>query len=598
MKKYIIGLLLFCTVISCQPDKGIDFKPNILWITCEDISPFLGSYGDSEATTPNLDQLAKEGVRYTNFFANAPVCSPARFTILHGVHASSAGTMNMRSRYKVPDEWLTYPEYLKEAGYYCTNNAKTDYNFSGNQDVWDESSQKAHYKNRAQGQPFFAVFNFTSSHESKIHKYDSSELIHDPDKMILPSYVPDNEAMRNDMAKLYDNITKMDGQAGEILKELDEAGLRDSTIVFYYSDHGGVFPRSKRYIHRTGTWVPLITRVPYPLQKSFGKGGSVSERLVSFVDLAPTVLSIAGVEAPDYMEGKAFMGEFIQDPQEEIFLFRNRMDERIDFQRAITDGKYRYHRNFIPHRPYGQHLGYLWRAASIRSWEQAYLNGECNEMQSRYWEEKDFEELYDMEADPWEVNNLAENEEYADVLTKMQKRLTERMLELNDAGALPEGLVNSVNDYTDVYSYVRDSAYPLDRVLKLSPHDYADGLLDESAVVRYWAAVFASSDKRMTPEIKGVLFDLLDDENTEVALAAGEALYRNGHKDLGIQAVRDGMKSDNPKVVLLAFNVLEYFDDADKKLFAEDVKDVQERIDSQYVNRVVEWYFSQSSASQ
>ena len=241
-----------------------------------------------------IDLLAKEGVRFTNFFANAPVCSPARFTILHGVHASSAGTMNMRSRYNVPDTWKTYPEYLKEAGYYCTNNSKTDYNFSGNWDVWDESSKKAHYKNRAPGQPFFAVFNFTSTHESRIHKYDASELIHNPDKMILPDYVPDTEEMRNDMAKLYDNISKMDEQAGKILTELDEAGLRDSTIVFFYSDHGGVYPRAKRYIHRTGTWVPLIIRVPRGLEMSNVKHGGVSDRLVSFVDLAPTVLSLAG----------------------------------------------------------------------------------------------------------------------------------------------------------------------------------------------------------------------------------------------------------------------------------------------------------------
>jgi len=268
MKKSITAILLLSMVFSCQPDKEIDWKPNILWITCEDISPFLGCYGDAEATTPNLDLLAKEGVRYTNFFANAPVCSPARFTILHGIHASSAGTMNMRSHYTVPDEWLTYPEFLSEAGYYCTNNAKTDYNFSGNQDLWDESSGKAHYRNRAPGQPFFAVFNFTSTHESRIHNYDPFELIHDPDKMVLPPYVPDNEDMRNDMAKLYDNISKMDEQAGEILKELDEAGLRDSTIVFYYSDHGGVFPRAKRYIHRTGTWVPLIIRVDQQSESS------------------------------------------------------------------------------------------------------------------------------------------------------------------------------------------------------------------------------------------------------------------------------------------------------------------------------------------
>lgn len=582
MKNTLFLILALILVNSCQKSVS-SFKPNILWITCEDISPLLGCYGDSEATTPNLDQLAKEGIRFTNFFANAPVCSPARFTILHGVHASSAGTMNMRSRYKVPEEWKTYPEYLREVGYYCTNNSKTDYNFEGDWKVWDESSGKAHYRNRASGQPFFAIFNFTSTHESRIHNYDPSELIHDPDKMTLPSYVPDNKEIRQDMAKLYDNVTKMDEQVGRVLAELDDAGLRDSTIVFYYSDHGGVYPRAKRYIHRSGTWVPLIIRVPHGM-------GKTSDRLVSFVDLAPTVLSIAGVEAPDYMEGRAFMGEFIQDPQEEIFLFRNRMDERIDFQRAITDGKYRYHRNFMPHRPQGQHLGYLWRAASIRSWEEAYLNGECNELQSAYWEEKPFEELYDMVADPWEVNNLIMDPEYRKILADLRERLANRMLELRDAGAIPEGLIHEYNegeDFPDVYTYAQSADYPLEHVLDLTGNDYADGLTDDHAIVRYWAAVYACSDLNISNDVKNTLLSLLNDENPEVSIAAGEALYRNGFKEEGIKAIRRGMQNVNPKVVLFAFNVLEYFDDADKKLLKEDIQAVGERFDSEYVKRLV-----------
>ncbi len=591
MKRNFAIIALCLVLLSCARDH-LDFQPNILWITCEDISPFIGCYGDSEANTPNLDQLAGEGIRFTNFYANAPVCAPARFTILHGVHASSAGTMNMRSRYSVPDEWKTYPEFLREAGYYCTNNSKTDYNFFGDWDVWDESSAQAHYKNRSPGQPFFAVFNFTTTHESKVHQYNPSELIHDPNNMILPDYVPDTREIREDMARLYDNITKLDLQVGDVLLELEEEGLRDSTIVFFYSDHGGVYPRAKRYINRTGTWVPLIIRMPGKVSM-----GKTSDRLVSFVDLAPTLLSIAGVEIPEYMEGKAFMGKFIQDPQDEIFLFRNRMDERIDFQRAITDGKYRYHRNFMPHRPNGQHLDYLWRAASIRSWEQAFLDGECNDIQSAYWREKPFEELYDIEADPWEVNNLTGDPEYFQILASMRDRLESRMLEMRDAGAIPEGMMVDVNkqmNYPDIYSFTHSGEYPLKEVLQLSSDDYAAGLVDEHPIVRYWAAVYASSAQGLSDKEILDLLKLLEDENTEVCLAAGEALYRNGYTEDGIRAVRRGLGSDNPMVVVMAFNIMEYFIQEDQASFVEEVKELRHRIDYDYVNRLVEEYTNEN----
>ncbi|MCD6346638.1 MAG: sulfatase-like hydrolase/transferase [Bacteroidales bacterium] len=594
-KTNILLLLIFLLAISCNRSQHPEIYPNILWITCEDISPFLGCYGDTLATTPNLDLLASEGVRYDNFFANAPVCAPARFTILTGVHASSAGTMNMRSKYKIPDELETYPELLKKAGYYCTNNSKTDYNFDGKWDVWDESSKKAHYRNRAPGQPFFAVFNLTSTHESKVHKYNADELIHDPDMMNLPDYLPDTKDIRNDMAKLYDNITTMDRQAGKIIAELDESGLKDSTIVFFYSDHGGVYPRSKRYIHRSGTWVPLIVRVPDlfseqmppDLRTSSSRVSGSTDRLVSFVDLAPTLLSLAGLEALEQMEGRAFMGEYIKDPQGEIFLFRNRMDERIDFIRAITDGHYRYQRNFMPHRPYAQHLEYLWRAASVRSWESEYKNGRCNEIQGAYWEPKANEELYDMTLDPWEVNNLFNNPDYAGVLKTMQNHLSERMIDLYDTGFIPEGMINDINDSIEIYRFARTSAYPLKRLLDLSLTNPREGLSDNNAIVRYWAAVYCSSLTEFSDELAQELMGLLHDENPEVCLAAGEALYRHGYRKEGIMAVKKGMESDNPKVIVLAFNILEYMQTNDKVLFKSDIEEVSKRVNSNYVNRLV-----------
>ncbi len=601
--KTTLCLISILLLASCGDSKQTSFPPNILWITCEDISPFIGCYGDSLATTPHLDKLAKEGVRFTSFFANAPVCAPARFTILHGVHASSAGTMNMRSRYRVPEEWKAYPVFLRETGYYCTNNSKTDYNFDGDWQVWDESSRLAHYKNRKPGQPFFAIFNFTDTHESKVHKYNPDELIHDPGKMVLPSYVPDHPSIREDMAKLYDNITDMDSKVGKVLAELDDLGLNDSTIVFYYSDHGGVYPRSKRFIHRSGTQVPLIIKVPEAMvdwwNGGFGKE-QVSGRLVSFVDLAPTVLSIAGIEPPKYMEGRAFMGEYAEAPQEEIYLFRNRMDERIDCMRAITDGRYRYQVNYYPHRPYGQHIGYLWRATGMQTWEEAWLNGELDAVQSAFWTEKPLVELYDMEKDPWEVMNLIGDPNYLDRAESMHAKLNNRILELHDAGFIPEGKLVDINAEQPVYTYSHQDDYPLPDFLSLM-----DSRLDEDethlnalvnalthphALIRYWAATSCQLYPGGKNPLMEPLTTCLSDDDPEVRLAAGEALYRFGNQSLGVKAIQEGLRNTNPKVVLLAFNMLEYFDETDKLKLLPDIKAVGGRIDSEYVNRMVEHF--------
>jgi N-sulfoglucosamine sulfohydrolase len=258
------GFFAFGLISGCQEPRPAEL-PNILWITSEDNSPFAGCYGDTFATTPNMDKLAADGFLYTHAFANAPVCAPARNTILTGVYASSGGHSHMRSQYPKSDLVQPYPVYLREAGYYCTNNVKEDYNLPGHQTkgIWDESSRTAHYKNRQPGQPFFAVFNSTLSHESSIHRRTPlDQLRHDPAKVTLPPYHPDTPDMRHDWAQYYDKIEDMDAWIGTILKELDESGEAENTIVFYYGDHGGVLARSKRFLYNTGTKVPFIVRIP------------------------------------------------------------------------------------------------------------------------------------------------------------------------------------------------------------------------------------------------------------------------------------------------------------------------------------------------
>jgi len=375
--------------------------PNILWITSEDNSPLLGCYGDDFATTPHLDQLASEGFLYTHAYANTPVCAPARNTILTGVYACSSGNEQMRSTYLKSETVRFYTEFLQSKGYYCTNNVKTDYNTRpfDLKVMWDENSRKAHYKNRGKNEPFFAVFNLTVSHESSIHQsIPNEELRHKPEEVKLPPYHPDTPEMRHDWAQYYDKVEDMDAQAGALLKELEEAGLDESTIVFYYSDHGGVLGRSKRYLYETGTHVPLIIRIPEKYKHLYPENepGSKVDRLVSFVDLAPTLLSLIGLEAPDYMQGHAFLGEYQKEEPAYIYMFRDRMDERYDLTRSIVDGTYRYTRYYNSNRIWMQQLEYLWRAPSMASWEREYLAGKCNDIQARFFQSKPVEELFDI----------------------------------------------------------------------------------------------------------------------------------------------------------------------------------------------------------
>jgi arylsulfatase A-like enzyme len=573
-------VLLLCAFISCK-EKVPQELPNILWLTSEDNSPFAGCYGDTFATTPNLDKLASEGFLYTHAYANAPVCAPARNTILTGVYACSGGNQNMRSYYPKSDIVKTYPEYLRAAGYYCTNNVKTDYNLGDFDDkaIWDECSNKAHYKNRPEGKPFFAVFNTTISHESSLHKWIPNEnLRHKPEDVKLPPYHPDTPDMRHDWAQYYDKVEDMDTQVGVWLKELEDSGLADNTIVFYYGDHGGVLGRSKRYVYETGTHVPFIIRIPEKYKYLFpaAKPGSKVDRLVSFVDLVPTLLSIAGVEIPDYLQGNAFLGKQKTEDPEYAFMFRERMDERYDMCRAVRDQKYRYIRNYMPYRIYGQHLEYLWRAPSIGSWENAYLNGECNKTQSIFWEPKPSEELYDTENDPWEVNNLAENPDYKDVLDRMRTANKNWLTRIYDAGFIPEAdQINRTNGIA-MYDYMRSGAVNFPEIMEaaetatLGKAENIDKLKnylqsDESAI-RYWGAsgLLILKDKAApaTEELKKAI----NDPSPNVVIVAAEALYKLGEKEEGKKALLGVLNNPNEFARCHALNAIDCIEDNSKEI--------------------------------
>ncbi len=540
-------------VAGCQEEKIHDL-PNILWIVSEDNSAyFTGCYGNPFATTPNLDRMASEGFLYTHAHANCPVSAPARNTIITGVYAASNGNENMRSFYPKPGEARTYPEFLREAGYYCTNNAKTDYNFSRGDNnvwlkIWDESSNQAHYRNRQEGQPFFAIFNLGVCHESSIHTtMPREELRHDPDKVTLPPYHPDTPEMRHDWAQYYDKVEDMDRQVGQILKELEESGEADNTIVFYYGDHGGVLARSKRFVYETGTHVPFIIRIPEKYKHLFPaeKPGDPVDRLISFVDLAPTLLSIADVPVPEYMQGNAFLGSQKTEDPEYAFMTRQRMDERFDKVRAVRDSQFRYIRNYMPFRITMQHVNYLFRAPSARSWKEAFEAGETNEVQSMFFLPKPVEELYHTESDPWEVNNLADDPEYAEVLERMRGALTDWMIDIRDTGLVPETEYSTFSDGGSMYDYMRSDECPFDELMRASDlatsenagtGAYVEFLKNDHNAVRYWGAVGMLINKDSAGSELSALIDAARDRSGAVATLAAETLYAIGEDDLARDA--------------------------------------------------------------
>lgn len=536
----IIAILISFLLASV---KAAD-RPNILWISSEDNGPQLGCYGDDFAITPNLDALASRGLRYTRASSNAPVCAPARTTVISGIYPPSSGSEHMRSETILPEAMKMFPVYLRELGYYCTNASKEDYNLVKVGQVWDVSSKKGHWKHRAEGQPFFAVFNSTISHESQMrNEIDEKHRIHDPAKVRVPAYHPDTPEVRRDWAQYYDRITMMDTELGGRLREIEEAGLTEETIIFYWGDHGSGMPRSKRWPYNSGLNVPFIAHFPEKwkhLAPDDYSAGGTSDRLISFVDLAPTMLSLVGMKPKDWMQGRAFAGEFEAVKPEFSFGFRGRMDERIDLVRSVMNERYVYLRHYMPHRIYGQYIEYMFQTPTTQIWHDLHAAGKLNAAQSRFWERKPTEELYDLQSDRDEVANLVGSPEHKAVLTTMREAHTSWEKEIRDVGFLPEAEIHARSSGSTPYEMGHDAErYDFDAIFaaaRLASSQNADdlqdivGLLaDADSGVRYWGATgLLIHGKAGAKAGRAELIRALDDDCASVAIVAAEALGRFG----------------------------------------------------------------------
>ncbi|HWB01189.1 MAG TPA: sulfatase-like hydrolase/transferase [Pirellulales bacterium] len=569
-------MLLSITAVSAAEPA----RPNILWLSSEDHGPHMGCYGDEFATTPKIDALAARGMVYRHCWSNAPVCAPARTCIISGMYPPSTGAEHMRSMVPYPAGKQMFPQYLREAGYYCTNNSKEDYNLKKPGQVWDESSGKAHWKNRASGQPFFAVFNCTKSHESQIRKRPYPA-VHDPAKVRVPAYHPDTPEVRQDWAQYYDCVSEADADAGKHLDEMVKAGLADDTIVFYFADHGSGMPRNKRWPRESGLHVPLIVYIPEKFAHlrpdDYTVGGS-SDRLVSFVDFAPTVLSLAGIEPPEWMQGGAFLGQFQASPRAYNFGFRGRMDERYDLVRCATDGRYVYIRNYRPDKIYGQHLAYMWATPTTVVWNRLFHEGKLSDEQAAFWKTKPAEELYDLTGDPDEVHNLAGDAQHAETRERLASALRAHTLTIRDVGFLPEGEMHRRSAGSTPYDMGHDpDKYPMERVFETAelassqdPSDLAElkpRLHDGDAAVRYWAVLgHLMRGLLATADSQDALVGLLDDSSPDVQIAAAEALVRFGSAEhvepaLALLVQKADWRTNDVFTVMAALNAIYAIED-------------------------------------
>jgi N-sulfoglucosamine sulfohydrolase len=608
--RVLFGLLVFAAAgLTGLRATGAEQRPNVVWLTCEDMSLNLGCYGDEFANTPNLDQLARQGVRYTEAVGICGVCAVNRSCLITGMYSSTIGSQDMRSRIRLPDSIPTYSQLMRQAGYYCTNNVKTDYNFPTPAAAWDDCSNRAHWRNRPPDQPFFAVFNYTGTHESQIweanHRRHAAKLrpdeLHDPDRVPVPPFHPDTPEVRRDWANYYDNITSLDYWIAERLKELNDAGVADNTIVFFYSDHGAGMPMVKKWVWDGGLRVPLIVRFPEKYRHlAPGEPGSTTARLVSFVDFAPTLLSLAGVPVPEHMQGLAFLGDQIQPPRRYAFAIRDRMAEWYAIVRVVRDTQYQYHRNFLPHRPWTPFTSYTMTMPTAQVWTKLYQEGKLNPVQARYFHPKPTEELYDLKADPHMIRNLAEDPRFGDVMDRMRRELRTWQLESRDLGLMSEYEMHRRAEGSTQYEVGQSEAtYPLQRILPVAelagqrdagnlPKLLAT-LEDPEPIVRWWSALGLVMLGPQARPAEAALKQSLSDPSPMVRVAAAEALYQLGQIDLARAALTEALADDTPFVRLRAMNVFYRMgDDARPALPAIEQAALQGIYPAEYVNRLVE----------
>lgn len=570
--------------IAAQPQKQPTVKhPNILWLTYEDTSPqFIGCYGNEHAHTPNIDGLAAEGVRFDAAFSTGAVSAPSRFCLITGLRPTSYGTGNHRSQYRIPDDIKGFPYYLRQVGYYTTNNSKTDYNLANPKkliaEAWNESSDKAGWWNRKPGQPFFAVYNSMSSHQSRTmthtwNYYENTVLNHlekhekiTPKGLEIPSIYRDSPEMQKQISRVYNSISLMDKEFGQWLKRLEDEGLRDSTIIFCFSDHGEGITRGKGSAVGMGYKIAFVAWFP-PMYQHLSPWGSgvVTDELVSFEDFAPTVLKLAGVEIPEYMQGRSF----IKDPspaKEYVFPAVDRTDESSELSRSITDGRYLYTKVFMPFQPFVRWNMYYDVSDLQQIIRREYKNKQLNAFQSSMLEPRSSEYLYDLKNDKWEIHNLIDQKELQPLINKMRMALKKELIGKRDAHFLTEYTIK--NSQLSPYELASDlNLYPIESILDVAftigegeqvIETQLKAMTDTNPLVRYWASIGLFSQPMLSAQQRKTVAKLLTKERFAPTLINLRlTLFKNYDEKKHINDIkRIILQEEDPELLRIAINLL------------------------------------------
>lgn len=602
--------MLLLPVFVASPAIAID-KPNILWITIEDTSPqFIGCYGNKDARTPIIDRLAKEGVRFTNAFSTGTVCSPSRSCIITGVKTYKMGTGNHRSNYPIPKYIKGFPSYLQQEGYYTTNNSKTDYNVADvikfTQEAWNESSNTAGWWNRKPGQPFFAVFNFMDSHQSRtmtmtypwylknvIDKLSVNDRIGEND-FDMPPFYKDTPEMRKQFARVYNSIKLTDNNIGDLLTRLEKDHLKDSTIIFFYADHGEGIPRGKTNGINLGYRVPFIIWFPerYKHLSPWGKSGAVTDELVDFEDLAPTLISLAGGKVPDHMTGRRLFGDNRSQPADRMVLSSDRADNGIDMIRSVTNGRFMYSRIFLPFMPEVRYIRYVQIAEITQLMKKDLVDNELNPLQKSLFEERPAEFLFDIEKDSWETKNLANDPDYSKVLKQMRNQLKTEILHSRDVMFLPEYEMGLLSESSTPYEFrLDDKKYPLAEIYQAASlagfrgkditTQQIDLLKNSNKIIRYWAIVGLQSQSRsQLRSVSKAIISAMNDQYPPVALTAAAIACQNFKDNNAEENLKKFCASENMDLALMAINNLIYT--TNKQPFIDTIQAVRMKKKADY----------------
>ncbi|MFP4291718.1 MAG: sulfatase [Cyclobacteriaceae bacterium] len=602
--------LFFLLISLCLSTLALAQQPNILWVTIEDTSPqFIGCYGNPDARTPEIDRLAQEGVRFTNAFSTGTVCSPSRSTLITGVRTFAMGTGNHRSHYPIPDFIKGFPYYLQQQGYYATNNSKTDYNVAEEEkfirEAWHESSNEAGWWNRKPGQPFFAVFNFIDSHQSRTmtHSYEwyEQEVLGQlsPDEQIaedafdMPPFYRDSPEMRRQFARVYNSLKLTDNKIKALLDRLQQDQLMDSTIIFFFADHGEGIPRGKTNGINLGYRVPFIVWFP-PMYKHLSpwSTSSVTDELISFEDLAPSMIALAGGNKPDHLKGRVLIGEEREEEAEKLILSSDRSDNGIDMVRTITDGRYLYSRNYMPFMPEARYIRYMEIGDIKQLMRTDYEEKRLNPLQASLFEVRPAEFLFDIKQDLWETENLAEEASQQPLMKSMRKTLEEKIFSYRDVLFLPEYELAQISQHTTPYEFRQNKQqYPLEEIYHAASLSGRRGaaiarqqqeLLDhQNSIVRYWAIIgLKAQEQAVIESMQRQIIEATQDDYPPVALAAAVIAYDQFDHQPSQQQLETYIKGDNKELTLMALNHLLYI--KDPAPFLSCIRQIYQDKDSPY----------------